>query len=452
MFEGPNFPGAAEAASYPLAEAENPFLAPPPDVEAIQRDLADQIGAECLSYEDVTGLPEEEAPPAQPPAEAPTPQPGNAGRGEPPIENLPTNFSDDDPQREGHDREAPKPGIEQGEPLAERSPKESEFRVKGELEKAHPEIPPLPPTPITPDARAYLESLGLEESHIEQLRTTMSSLRYDLCPEKVKRIVQNGGYVGEAPDGSEQIVLPDFHNYTDRLDGTCYPLALQCQQLLHSSGYLETVNQDLASKGKPPLQSVYLNGLARTHFNREGANHTWPGLAPEGSNKLDDILAIDPSFQEISTHQENGYQPERAVILSHPEGSTFADLEPAVAVPVGEFVEDDEGPQLLLPDSPEVLGVSSDRDLVYLLAFFRDDSDEKICPVIGARPANSDEEIYCRSRSDGSIEFLQGEVLTVEQKAEMERMVADLQALPLIEDKERAQEIRDVRTEVLIPY
>jgi hypothetical protein len=96
---------------------------------------------------------------------------------------------------------------------------EQSFRLQGELERAHPDIEPLPPTSITPEAKERLESWGMPEPFVTRLQELSSSMRYDLCPEKAERIAQNDGYIYVTDEGGEEIILPNFYNHKNRLDG-----------------------------------------------------------------------------------------------------------------------------------------------------------------------------------------------------------------------------------------
>lgn len=309
-----------------------------------------------------------------------------------------------------------------------------QHRITGELEQQHPEIVPLPPTPMTREASARLESWGVSPERIRDLRDLTSSMRYDLCPQKAERIAQTGGYLQETDEGMQEVVLPHFYDSTARLDGQCADIAIRYHELLHTSGYLKEVNQELADKGRPPLERAHIVGLSRTHFNQPGQTHIWTGLMPKGAG-INELLTTDASFQEISMTANNGYTV--AQLFHNPPKFSGVRSAKAFAVKSESNLSDFS--------HTAVLGMSSDRQLSFGLGFYRQESTGEVRPVINALPGyvnGPEDKAYCTLSNSGEVTFANGARLSGQQKREMHDIASGLHTLALIPDADKAEAAR----------
>lgn len=407
---------APETTEPPLLEAEtNPGLTQ----TAVEQQLAvvsdDPEGVFDESGSDTGQEPLGEARVAFP-ADLPKLALGGSDNGEPPTELPPSGGPE-----ESEDPEA----------LAAR------YRIKGELERIHPEIEPLPPTPVTPEAEAQLREWGLEDHHIARLRGLTSSFRYDLCAEKLEQIVEKGAYVGELPEQGEVVVLPGGYTY-ESFSGECGGLAIQFCHEIQGTGCLEEINEKLREAGKPSLQ-VQLNiGQSRTHFNRENTKHIWSSLLPEGEDH-NKAITVDPSFQEISPVAENGYITTHTFSTEDSVG-----VNPNSAIKVTDYWED-EGRRNIDSPSSHVLGLSLDGNLIYTAAFFKERTSGEIRPSIIARfPGQQSDElgpcIFIDNENKGRL--YREEDLSETQRQEIISLLRSVRHLSLTRDQEKIEELR----------
>ncbi len=301
-------------------------------------------------------------------------------------------------------------------------------RITGELQKKHKGLEPLPLTPVTDHAQLQLEEWGVSPKEVKQLRKITSLLRYDLCEEKSLRITKNGGEIYKEDDGTEVVVLPDFFNFTDRLDGQCGDLSAQGQHLLTETNFLPKINERLTKQGKHPLTTCYVSGLSQTHFNQEGRNHFWIGLRPEGAADESTII-IDPSFQTIMTTEESGYTPQEYRDEFHP----FA-LKNYAEIPLGEYSTEQETYIFLRPPT---IGISTDKDVAYNLGFVKNKETAEIFPVIQTILAHEEKAPIGYPTTDGTVQFEQGELLTEGQRREIGTIIDTIKTMPLRKASEK---------------
>jgi hypothetical protein len=324
------------------------------------------------------------------------------------------------------------------------------YRMRGKLELSHSEIEPLPPTPITDDARERLHEWGVSDASIERLREFTSSFRYDLCEQKAERIVQNGGYLLTTPEGGEKIVLPDFFDTEGRLDGQCSDLTRQWVKLLHTSEYLQELDERMDSSGQQRIHPCSGWGLSRTHFNRQGGDqHLYAGLLKEGRPQTD-MIAVDPSFQEISCIESNGYSLPNPYI-SRVRSGAFFEANTATCCSVKSAVMLDHEMRVSIGSGP-ILGTSSDGKLVYYFSFVRD-TFKKYHPVVCSIPPRESYgtgRTHCFLDRRGNARFVEDRFLTDIQRDEMAQICRTLEGIQLIRDQERAQALKD--EEVLIRW
>jgi hypothetical protein len=310
-------------------------------------------------------------------------------------------------------------------------------RVRGELERAHPEIEPLPPTPITDDARVRLQSWGMSDAQIERLRDLTSSFRYDLCTEKAERIARNGGYLLKEPYGQE-VLLPDFYDRTGRFDGGCGDLSRHLITQLHVSGYVNELNETTRRSDTQGIDVCFMWGSSRTHFNKPDQLHVWSGFVPKGK-PLEEVVMIDPSFQEISCLDANGYVGTD--YIRNPD--YFTDNKIGDSCKVGNVLLPKRAIELVDLPSIVTLGSSTDRKSIYNIGFVRVDFGEKIYPMVYVnenRPFGS----FC-IWDGNSMQFFEATDLNEKQKQEVSAIGARLAEMPIIPDQATAKKLKDER-------
>jgi hypothetical protein len=324
------------------------------------------------------------------------------------------------------------------------------YRFRGALEQQYAAIEPLPPTQITPDASERLQSWGIPKAYIRRLQEVSSSFRYDLGPEKAHRITERGGYIYESPDGTEEVILPDFLNYEERLDGQCIDLSVQFINLLYSSSFMSDLDQELAKKGKPSIRPCFVKGLSRTHFNRESMGrpwaHVWCGFVQDG-RAVEEIVTVDTSLQEISNIGKNGF----TIVDCMTNPKVVADRPTAAKFTITDSIVNEDAASLLdgSPLSPflyessiprwAVLASSADRELVYSLSFIRDNSRE-IIPFLFALTSDSAiDGPYCVRVPNGQLYLSKSNHLTEAQRLEMRDIYTNLGKISLERDQAKAE-------------
>ncbi len=299
------------------------------------------------------------------------------------------------------------------------------YRVVGELEQQH-DIPPLDPTPITSDAQERLLSWGMTDHDVIQLREVISSLRYDLCEQKAARIAKNGGYILNS-----KVILPEYANYSDRLDGTCGELTFQLRHLFNKTGCLKEVNKRLSQKGEPCIQPYLISGDSETHFNNGLNDHIWLGLLPQGEER-NDIVTVDPSFQRISCSDTDNYRISSTI-------SRWENFSPSTRgnFNIGEYSE--KGNSYMIDCDPSaVLGISSDRALIYRLGFVNDHERERVFPILGINCPDQEgnyvtsDSCFINSDSRFTIVTNSGYSYTEIQQQEMKSIMSHLSTLQLM--------------------
>ena len=314
-------------------------------------------------------------------------------------------------------------GLDNGEGEDE----EISLRKVGTVESLHQGTEPLPPTEVTVDAQDRLVALGLSEGQISDLALLASSFRYDLAEQKAEMLRHRFNWIRKIPGEPTEVVLPDFFDFDERLAGTHTDMNIRFLMLLHETGYLEDLNQTLKDNGKAPLLPVIAHGIPPTHFNtREDRGVTWVGLVAKGA-PVEEMVTIDVAFQQISAG-DNGY-----IMRDHEINPTQFVQKPAAALDVGSYEEIGISDELVIPHlelkNTVVLGISSDREVVYTLGFVEYTATNEIKPVIEAILPHTDpkefEPIRMINGSGGVVS--EGEdQLNEKQRQEMRAILAVL--------------------------
>ena len=293
----------------------------------------------------------------------------------------------------------------------------------------------MPPTPITPDARERLESWGMTESFVTRLQELTSSMRYDLCTQKAADIVSRGGYIYENPEeGTEEVLLPDFQSFDNRLAGACADLSIQFLKLLHTTGYLDELNKDLEQRQYPKIKPCFVDGQSRTHFNQPSSIHTWTGLLAEGADR-EDMITVDAAFQEISPTHNNGFEPQAMRVGP----SRLYNWTTSASFRVNTYGEDKDGSQI----DTGVLGLSSDKELIFGIGFVKDTVTNKVNPVVNAKLPSGDQFITCHFNPRGDVSFDAEHLLSDTQKVEMKRVLEILGKISLLKDQTRGDQLKN---------
>lgn len=221
-------------------------------------------------------------------------------------------------------------------------------RRPGVLERADPTIEALPPTPLTDDARQRLFEWGFSPLQVEELRQHTSSMRYDLVPQRVQRIADNGMYIYTPPGGREVMILPNFYDFNDSGDGQCGDLAIQLRKRILSDWHFASMNEYRRLRDLPALRLELVGGVTGAYFTE--IKHYWLRLGLiDGGPAVD----VDPSLQEISLNKSNSH------VVLETERETLH-LSTATFQTIGEY-----GDGFIDIKGTPIIGVSADRQVVY---------------------------------------------------------------------------------------
>lgn len=317
--------------------------------------------------------------------------------------------------------------------IAEQPPRES-ARKKGELEKADANIEPLPPTPITDEAKSRLLSWGATEDEIEILREITSSLHYGHCDKKAERLLKEPAYIYETDEGTEEVVIPNYFDSSDRGDGQCRDNAVQWIRLYNRTEAIEDLDENV--EDSVILDPVYMWGKSRTHFNKEESTHVWAGLLKRGDH-IENAVIIDPSFQEMMTVEESGYEFDENSVIIKPD--TLTDYQRSHAIPVGEYIEEENGTWSTYAYGDGILGSSNDRKFSYFFTFLKDTETGQIKPLVQAQNA---EGIGIKSLTYGRDDYMrisgEDESFTTDHLIELSAVLYYLKKISLVRDQDEA--------------
>jgi hypothetical protein len=266
-----------------------------------------------------------------------------------------------------------------------------EFKKLGDLEKKG--IGPLRPTEISPQAREKLTSWGVDPDVIKALQKFTSSFRYDLVPEKAKRLAEES--VKEPikvfkKDEQEYVNLSSFFDTDGRFDGQCIDIAKQWIIQIHESQLIEELNRNLKENKVVPTRHI---GKSKTHFCREGDIHWWNGLAlVDAKDNVLEQIYIDAAFQNIHTKGESKYEDESKYKKIEAINPMYFTNKKQYNVPIGR-IDINEDNFTVSESKVAILGVSSNYEYAYGLGFARDKNTNAIKPILE------------RTYSDGSYDY-----------------------------------------------
>lgn len=310
-----------------------------------------------------------------------------------------------------------------------------EHRFIGQLERESG-VPELPPTPITSGAVERLTEWGMDEEQIKALREMSSSYRYDLCVEKCQRIGKTGGILYQQADtGGWRIALPHFFETKGRGDGQCADIARQFLTRIDNTGYLQQT---------PDIVPVLQHGYSRTHFNRDTLGHVWSGLLQEGE-PAERTVTVDPSFQEISLNEENGYNASSTRKVSEGIKSLYTHS----IIAIGDIVTYSETDATMWMKEREILGVSADRRLAYGVSFLRDQDTNLLMPAIQALVDDGEQEVSPMAvLIDGKVRYSwdhEPGMLGIDHYAEIVHILGALEHMPIEYNQEKGSALARVK-------
>ncbi len=257
------------------------------------------------------------------------------------------------------------------------------YRKKGSLE-LELQIKCLPPTPITENALMDLKTMGVSEMHIEMIREYSATFRYDLCLEKVQRLVAQPVELSRIGD-QEVLNFPHFFDLGSRFDGQCGDIAEQWLIHFNNSGLLSIINASLPVNRKLVL-GIH-QGQSRTHFCQEGSVHFWNSVVlTSSSGTIITKVYFDVAFQQIMNVNESGYE----VKTSWYDPNLLTRKSNAI-ISMGAVTTTDSAGQYVWSAkiiNAIVLGVSSDFKLSYLLTYARNAQNGEITPIISCISSN----------------------------------------------------------------
>lgn len=228
---------------------------------------------------------------------------------------------------------------------------------------------------LSQEAHLQLETWGVPGEKIDTLQVLAGQYEYADCLGKVKRLATQDAYEISI-DEKAYLMLPNFFDPDDTKGGQCAEVADKIMRDLHESGWLESVNDELRTQGKPELHTFAVAGHAREFFSSKDDAHTWIALGLAGST-ADDMVTIDGSMLEISSQASNGYKAIK--IRQDPESNTRRN---AVAPEIGILRYDSTTVSTDIRD-PIVIGLTADRSLLMCIAFLKDETEgATIRPII----------------------------------------------------------------------
>ncbi len=238
-------------------------------------------------------------------------------------------------------------------------------------------IEPLPPTEISNDARERLNSWGLNNELIDDLRNFTSQFRYDLCPEKLERISNKPFEVYSKKENGlliDYVKISSFLDVGGRMDGQCLDISKQWIININESGLFKKIERNLKKEDVLVIESYF--GLSKTHFCNRGDVHYWNGFSFKNSSmRVIEEVFFDASFQKIMTKEESGYKVN-GVITNVNSITSQEDID----LKVGNFFLDKNANICPKIESIVVLGISSDFKYSYGLCFLKNKTD--MIPVL----------------------------------------------------------------------
>jgi hypothetical protein len=161
------------------------------------------------------------------------------------------------------------------------------------------------------------QDLGLEAAEVAEMLELVDAFRYDLCPEKLYRLLaQPLQYYFNPQNKHTTVALRDFYDVTGRLDGQCGDIAAILITLVRKRGLLEKINSRLAAARKPKLRIDYGTGDAPTHFIGANSQHVWAILYLENEDPLrsSKVVKLDASYKYVGVAGANSPYFMRTVV------------------------------------------------------------------------------------------------------------------------------------------
>lgn len=253
----------------------------------------------------------------------------------------------------------------------------------GKLEKSigldGKEIIPNPLPEIDQDAREQLVAWGLSDRSLRQLQELVRVFRYDLVPEKMRRLASQPVYV-EWVGQTLMVYIPDYYDSNgEQKAGQCQDIAKNILIELHNSPLYQQIAKEVADQGLR-LEVGYAYGTSPTHFIVGEASHVWNVLSvrkPGGEATTDASVVLDASFQKISLGQ--GYNEKGRIV--DPQSIEMMTMAPFIA---RNLKREGENYKIDTFENINVLGRSTEGKWIYSLVFclYEDEGGASLVPVL----------------------------------------------------------------------
>lgn len=228
---------------------------------------------------------------------------------------------------------------------------------------------------ISDDARKRLQSWGMSDAHILDLRVMMAPLSYTHCREKVAAI--KNAYTSIDDNDVTTIKIPHFFDFMGRGDGQCGDLTTQ---LIYQLGV-----SDFFAKHRIPIIMSFCGGRSREFFREGDLRHYWLELNQANGDQvvLGRTVLVDPAFRTICTSEESGY--DRTTNIMNPT-SFSGSMTAVVRLESITVTEDDDVKGDISGANTIILGLSESRRFAISIYFFR--FEGKIIPAFGLTDKN----------------------------------------------------------------
>lgn len=292
---------------------------------------------------------------------------------------------------------------------------------------------------VSDDARNQLEQWNVSPEAIDQLARLSAKYEYANCPERAAEIAARGGIITTDLEGKANVLMPDFADLGNRNGGQCGEITCKGMRDLHSEGWFGTVNEANRAAGYPELTHYLIYGQSRTHFTHPAAVHVWGGIAPTGA-ELKNIVAVDVSLLEISSHHSNGYRPN--TVIGSPSSVTMSRYG---ETSLGTLANHD-GAWAWKPPRGTMLGITEDRALTIGIGFAREltSPGEPIIPAVQLTAADGRTGVnIMRAQSGEEVRGGALEILHPDHYAEATAVLNALSKTPFSNDEKLGQTHQD---------
>ncbi len=276
-----------------------------------------------------------------------------------------------------------------------------------------------PPISIESESRQILLKSGISEERLNALTELARPYDYNSVLEKLKALTKNPIYISP----SRIVAIPDFFYGPGTRTGQCADIAIQFTKSTEFDQWILETNQDLEAKGsKLKLSKEIWDGQSKDFFNQPNDTHICSALNIDGIS-----LVIDPSMGVIGFADEIGYQ----------ETNIITEIEKIDYLKTG-FVGlgvIEQGSNLKFEKSL-TLGISTNKQYIYGLAFLEDAKTNQIVPVIQRMHKNGYSECFILVENEVKSFYVFGPV-DEEAKLEILEMLTIVDSFKYTDDPDK---------------